>query len=85
MNITGNKNTITFDDGFVVHLGDKVRYSTRHASEGIGIVIGFNKSRVLILADHPETLKGMDRWPLTNGGFYNRLESVGLAGGELQR
>lgn len=85
MNITGNKNAVTYDDGFVVHLGDKVRYSTRHGSEGVGIVIGFKKSRVLIRVERPETLKKMDRWPLLNGEFYNRLESEGVAGGEIER
>lgn len=85
-----NASQITFSDGFVVKLGDKVRFSTRHNSQGTGIVVAFGRSRgattVKVVADNPEKLNAYgDRSKLGDGTYSNRLEEEGLWGGEIER
>lgn len=80
---------IKYCDGFKVSVGNIVSFSTRHGSTGKGEVIGFSRSRgvttVLVKPNEGTNLMSYDRWPLKDGGFYSRLESEGLFGGEIFR
>jgi hypothetical protein len=94
MNTDKPRNTfgssITFDDGFTVSIGQNITFNTRHGSVGTGVVMGFQRvgKRVSILVEaNKETTdwSHFDRWPLRDGGFYDRLREQGLAGGEIYR
>ena len=80
---------IQFCDGFTVSVGDAVGFYTRHGSSGKGEVIGFSRSRgattVLVKPNAETNFGSYDRWPLKDGGFYSRLESEGIFGGEIFR
>lgn len=80
---------VQFSDGFKVSIGDTVGFFTRHGSNGRGEVIGFSRSRgattVLVKPNEETNFGSYDRWPLNNGGFWNRMESEGLYGGEIFR
>jgi hypothetical protein len=80
---------VQFFDGFKVSIGDTVGFYTRHGSSGHGEVIGFSRSRgattVLVKPNEETRMGSYDRWPLKDGGFYSRLESEGLFGGEILR
>jgi hypothetical protein len=80
---------VQFFDGFKVSIGDTVGFYTRHGSSGQGEVIGFSRSRgattVLVKPNEETRMGSYDRWPLKDGGFYSRLESEGLFGGEILR
>ena len=80
---------VQFSDGFKVSIGDNVGFFTRYGSNGRGEVIGFSRSRgattVLVKPNEQTNFGSYDRWPLNNGGFWNRMESEGLYGGEIYR
>jgi hypothetical protein len=71
----------------ILMIGTKVKFDTRHGSVGDGVVVGYGRSRgtktFKIQANPDAKIADYDRWPLSNGGFYDRLSDVGLFGGEI--
>jgi hypothetical protein len=78
---------VTFHDSRTIHTGDRVRFDTKYCSTGWGTVIGFISTKrdttVLIQADADTRWGRLDRWPLQDGGWYDRLAQQGVYGGEI--
>lgn len=79
--------SITFLDDRTFAVGARVRFSTKHGSEGTGTITGFGRNlgttTIKVAADDDIEWGHYDRWPIKAGGFYDRLATHGIHGGEI--
>ena len=85
-----NLQSVTFDDGFTVRVGQDVQFTATNNSRVSGTVLEILKPTrgAVVVKVQPERFdcfSGLDRYPLRDGGEYLRCRDFGLYGGELYR
>lgn len=79
--------SVTFQDGRTMQVGDRVRVCSKYMTRGWGTIVGLRPAgrdtRIQVQMDADVQYGAMDRWPLREGGEYNRPLRDGLFGGEI--
>lgn len=78
--------SITFLSGRTISIGDRVKVMSKYGTDGYGVVtdiIDVAVPRICVDMDKGTVLGPLDGWPLKNGGFYDRIRSEGIYGGEI--